>query len=286
MKQLIVLLGVVGCSTSAVLVRWSTVPSMVLVVYRMALVVLMLAPMVLLRHREELRGLGRREWLLSMAAGCCLGLHFSAYFEAVHHTSIAAAVVLSDLEVLFVALGSLLVLHKKLSRREWLAIALALVGAVIVIVADSSGGESGLWGNVLALLSAVLLAMYTMIGSLARSRVSNTTYTAVAYFFAGLTALVISLLSGTTLTGYEAHNWLVALGMAVLCTLLGHSIFTWGLKYLSPTYISTVKLLDPLFSVMWGVVMFRELPSMVVVLGGVLAIAGVAIYSCAADKEG
>ena len=285
MKRLIVLIGVVGISASAVLVRWSTAPSMVLVLYRMTIAVLMLSFPVLLKNREELKGLTKKEWLLTMAAGCCLGLHFSAFFESLRHTSIAASVVLSDVEVLFVALGSVLVLRRKLSGRCWLAVGLAFVGAVMVALAGGMDGESSLLGNALALGSAFLLAMYTMIGTSVRSRISNTTYTFVAYFFAALTVLVISLISGTPLTGYGANNWLTALGMAVLCTLMGHSVFTWGLKYLPPAYISTVKLLDPVFSALWGLLLFQEKPTLQVILGGVIVIAGVFIYGRATEEE-
>ena len=204
-----------------------------------------------------------------------MGLHFSAFFESLRHTSIASAVILSDAEVLFVALGSfvallsVLLLKKKLSVGAWLSILLAFAGAVVVALADG-GGESGLWGNALALTSTFLLAMYTLIGASVRSRISNTTYTFVAYFFAALTVLVISLISGTPLTGYGANNLLTALGMAVLCTLMGHSIFTWGLKYLPPAYISTVKLLDPVFSALWGLLLFNEKPTLLVILGVLL----------------
>lgn len=284
MKRLIVLIGVAGISASAILVRWSTAPSMILVLYRMIIAVLLLSPAVVIKGRGELKGMSRREWLLTMAAGCCLGLHFSAYFEALRHTSIASAVILSDVEVLFVALGSILVLHKKLSGRCWLAVGLALLGAVLVAMADS-GGESGLLGSLLALASALLLAMYTMIGASVRSRISNNTYTIVAYFCAAMTVLVISLLSGTPLTGYGANNLLTALGMAVLCTLMGHSVFTWGLKYLPPAYISTVKLLDPVFSALWGLLLFDERPTALVIVGGIIVIAGVFIYGRAAEEE-
>ena len=284
MKRLIVLIGVVGISAAAVLVRWSTAPSMVLVLYRMIIAVLLLLPAVLLKGREELKGMTKKEWLLTVLAGCCLGLHFSAFFESLRHTSIAAAVILSDAEVLFVALGSILVFRKKLSGRCWLAVALSLVGAVMVALADG-GGESGLLGNALALTSTFLLALYTMIGASVRSRISNTTYTFVAYGCAALTVLVLSLASGTPLTGYGANNWLTALGMAVLCTLLGHSVFTWGLKYLPPAYISTVKLLDPVFSALWGLLLFAEKPTLPVILGGVIVIVGVFLYGRAAEEE-
>ncbi|MBE6970711.1 MAG: DMT family transporter [Ruminococcaceae bacterium] len=284
MKRLIVLIGVVGISASAVLVRWSTAPSMVLVLYRMVIAVAMLSVPVLLKGREELKSMTKREWLLTMAAGCCLGLHFSAFFESLRHTSIASAVILSDAEVLFVALGSILVFHKKLSSQCWIAVGLSLAGAVMVALADG-GGESGLLGNALALTSTFLLAMYTMIGASVRSRISNTTYTFVAYGCAALTVLVLSLVGGTPLSGYGVNNWLTALGMAVLCTLMGHSVFTWGLKYLPPAYISTVKLLDPVFSALWGLLLFQEIPTLPVILGGVIVIAGVFLYGRATEEE-
>lgn len=285
MKRLIVLLGVVGISASAILVRWSTAPSMVLVMYRMIVAVGLLSPVVLLRCRDELKALKKKDWLMSAAAGCCLGLHFTFYFESVRTTSIAAAVVLSDTEVLFVALGSILLLRKKLSRQCWLAVGLAFVGAVMVALSGGTGGESGLLGNIFALLSALLLALYTTIGASTRQRMSNTAYTFVAYAFAAITVAVVAVASGTPLAGYGANNWLTALGMAVLCTLLGHSIFTWGLEYLPPAYISTVKLLEPVFAAVWGMLLFRESPTLLVVVGGIIVIVGVFIYGRATEEE-
>ena len=285
MKRLIVLLGVVGISASAILVRWSTAPSMVLVMYRMIVAVGLLSPVVLLRCRDELKALKKKDWLMSAAAGCCLGLHFTFYFESVRTTSIAAAVVLSDTEVLFVALGSILLLRKKLSRQCWLAVGLAFVGAVMVALSGGTGGESGLLGNIFALLSALLLALYTTIGASTRQRMSNTAYTFVAYAFAAITVAVVAVASGTPLAGYGANNWLTALGMAVLCTLLGHSIFTWGLEYLPPAYISTVKLLEPVFAAVWGMLLFRESPTLLGVVGGIIVIVGVFIYGRATEEE-
>lgn len=283
MKRLIVLLGVVGISTSAIWVRWSTAPSLVLVLYRMSLAALLLLPAVV-RNRDELKKLTRRDWLMTMAAGCCLGLHFASFFEGVRNTTIVASSLLSDTEVLFVAAGSILFLGRKFSRRSWVALFIALVGAIMVALAGSSDGTPTLWGNALSLLSALLLGMYTMIGSECRQRVSNATYTFVAYCFAAATVLVVAVGSGTPLGGYGAVNWLTALAMAVVCTLLGHSIFTWGLKYLSPAYISMVKLLDPLFAAVWGL-FFHEMPTALVLVGGVIVVAGVALYGRATEES-
>ena len=279
MKRLLVILGVAGVSLSAVFVRWSTAPSLVLVLYRMAFSVLLLMPSVLLRQRTELLALRRREVLLCLVSGLFLGLHFSAYFESLRWTSIAASVVLSDTEVLFVAAASLLLFRQKLSKKAWFAIALTFGGSIVVALADSLTGADVLKGNLLGLVSAAFMAIYTMIGTVCRRNVSTTVYTFVVYLTAGLTVLLIALFSGTAIVGYDNVNYLTALGMAVFCTLLGHSVFSWGLKYLPPAFVSTVKLLEPVFASVWGLFLFAERPVLQVVLGGAVIIFGIALYS-------
>ena len=119
MKRLIVLLGVAGVSLSAVFVRWSTAPSLILALYRMAFSAALMAVPVLAGRRRELKSLTRRDVLLCLASGLFLGIHFAAYFGALRATSIASAVVLVDTEVFFVAAASALFLGQRLPRRTW-----------------------------------------------------------------------------------------------------------------------------------------------------------------------
>ena len=285
MKRLAVLLGVAGVSLSAVLVRWSTAPSLILVLYRVGMAAALLAPYTLLRHREELRTLARREVLLCLASGAFLGLHFAEYFESLRWTSIASSVVLVDTEVLFVALGTVLVLRQRLSGRAWLAVALAFGGSVVIAMADTAVGPDAVRGDIIALSGALCMAVYTMIGAVCRKNISTTVYTFLVYCSAALTVLVIALFSGLPLAGYGAENVLTALGMAVFCTLLGHSVFSWGLKYLPPAFISTAKLLEPVFASVWGLALFGERPGLLTLLGGAVIIAGVALYSRTTGRE-
>ncbi len=277
MKRLMVLLGVAGVSLSAVFVRWSTAPSLVLALYRMAFSALLLVPLALAR-RAEFRVLRRRELCLSLLSGAFLGVHFACYFESLRWTSIAAAVVLVDTEVLFVALASVLVLGKRLSRRAWAAVLLAFGGSVAVALADASGG-SALRGNLFALAGSLCMAVYTMLGAVCRRRLSTTVYTALVYTSAAGTVLAAALAGGQALAGWGPVNLLAGLGMAVFCTLLGHSVFSWGLKYLPPAFISTANLLEPVLASVWGLLLFGERPGPLVVLGGGVILLGIALYS-------
>ena len=144
---------------------------------------------------------------------------------------------------------------------------------------DAGGGEHVLLGDLIALAGAACLAVYTILGKVCRKEISTTAYTTLVYSSAALTVLVILLCTGTPVLGYEPVNWLSALGMAVFCTLLGHSVFNWALKYASAAFLSTVKLLEPVFAAILGVLLFREIPSKQVMLGGFIVILGVYVYS-------
>ena len=279
MKRLIVLLGVLGVSASSVLVRLSTAPSLILVFYRVGMATLLLAPWVWLRYRQEVKKLSAREVLLCLGSGSALGLHFSAYFESLRYTSIASSVVLVDTEVLFVALIGMLLFRKKLSARAWLAVAMALGGSVIIAMADTAAGPDALRGDALALAGALFVAIYTMIGAVCRKSISTTVYTFLVYLAASLTVLVIAAAGGQAITGYGSINYLTGFGMAILCTLMGHSVFSWGLKYLPPAFISTAKLLEPVFASLLGLVLFREIPGTLTILGGIIIIIAIALYS-------
>ena len=285
MKRIIVILGVLSLSLSSVMVRLSTAPSSVLVVYRVFFALLLLAPSVFLRHRQELQALSRKEWLLCLASGFFLGLHFVIGFESYRNTSIAAATVLINTEVLFVAVGSVLFLRQKLSKTAWLAMILTFLGSVVVALAGASGG-SLLYGNLLAVSSALFMTFYTVIGTVCRRTLSTTIYTFLVYFCAELTVLVIALVAGTPMFGYDSINFVTAFVMAVFCNLLGHSVFSWGLKYLPPSFISTVKLLEPVFASAWALALFGEKPGLMVLLGGVVVLCGIAMYCRITGENG
>lgn len=278
MRRLIVILGVLGVSLSALFIRWSTAPSLIMALYRMGFAAVLTAPMAL-RKRREFAGLPRRALLLSLTSGVFLGLHFACYFEALRRTSIASAVVLVDMEVLFVALASVLLLHRRLSGRAWGSILLAFGGSAAVAMADGASGAGALQGDLIALAGAVCVSVYTMLGAVCRESLSTTVYTYLVYLSASGTLLGIALAGGTPLTGYGPVNLLTGLGLAVFCTLLGHSVFSWGLKYLPPAFISTVKLMEPVFASLYGLFLFGERPGLPSVLGGAVILLGIVLYS-------
>ena len=187
--------------------------------------------------------------------------------------------VLVNTSVFFVAMAGVLFLRQKPSRKAWIAMGLTFLGSVVVALANTTAGADPLRGNLFSLLGSLLLAIYTMLGAVCRRTVSNTTYTFWAYLASLVTVLICALAGGMPLVGYGSVNYLTGFGMAVCCTLLGHSVFNWGLKYLPAAFVSTFKLMEPVLAAVWALILFSEKPSLTVILGSCVIIFGIALYN-------
>ncbi|MCD8009295.1 MAG: DMT family transporter [Lachnospiraceae bacterium] len=278
-KKCIVILGVVGVSFSAILVKNSTAPSMVLVFYRMFLAALLLTVPGIAALRRERSAVTGKLLLCCLISGFFLALHFTLYFEAGKYTSIASALLLVDTEVFFVAFATLFFFREKIPQKAWIGILVTFVGSVIVGMGDAGGGSDAVRGDLCALLGSACMAVYTIMGKICRKSLSTTLYTTIVYWVAVVTTVILLSIQTVPLFGYGGEEILRGFGMAVLCTLLGHSVFSWGLRYVSASFISTAKLMEPVFASILGILFFREIPGAAEVIGGLVILAGIYYYT-------
>lgn len=277
--KLMLIIGVIGVSVSSIFIKYSTAPSMVIAAYRLGWTVLILLPIIGTKIRGEIRALNKNDLLWCVLSGFFLAVHFSLWFESLKYTSIASSTVLVSTEVIFAAIGFVLVFKGKINRMGILAIAITLIGSVVIATGDFGSGKNELYGDALALIGAIAVAIYTLIGRKQRGHLSTTVYTFMTYSACFLTLLIFNFATGTPLFGYGIQEIIIGLVLGISCTLLGHSIFSWCLKYLSPSYVSSAKLLEPVFASILAVLIYSEIPSILQIIGGIIVIGGVYIYS-------
>lgn len=278
---MILFLAVLCSSMSAPIVRAAQVPSLTTATLRLGWTVLLLLLPTVLKHKEEIKRLTKRDFLACGASGFFLAIHFSSWFESLKWTTIASSTVLCSTEVIFVALGFALFLKGKIAKMGILAIVIAFCGSAVLALSDSGSGTGTnlLLGDGLAVAAAVCVAIYTLIGRVQRGSMSTTVYTFFTYLSCLTTLLVLDGVTGTPLTGWPLREYLIGLALAVFCTLLGHSLFSWSLKYLSPPYVSSIKLCEPVASSLIAVFLYQEIPGTVQLLGGGIILAGVLLYT-------
>ena len=167
----------------------------------------------------------------------------------------------------------------KLNRKAILAIAITFAGSIVIACADSVSGGVHLLGDVLALLAAIAVAVYTLIGRIVREKVSTTVYTYVVYSTCAFVLVLICLVQEYTFFDYGISAIIVGALLAIFSTILGHSIFSWCLKYFSPAFVSASKLLEPVVAAIFAAFLFGEVPPIPVFAGGAMILSGVLYYS-------
>ena len=278
---IMIVVGVIGISLSSIFVKYSSAPSAVTAAYRLLWTILLMSPVTFGSReiRQELLQLSRRNLLLSILSGVFLAFHFTLWFESLRYTSVASSTTIVCTEVIWVSLGYALFLKGRMSLRAVLAIAVTLLGSVMIALADSSAGGAHLYGDILSLLAAITVAAYVLLGRVVRETVSTTVYTFTVYSSCAVVLLCFCLFQGNPLFGYGISGVTVGLLLAIFSTILGHSIFSWCLKYFSPSFVSASKLCEPVVAAVLAGFLFGETPSALQLTGGALILGGVLYYS-------
>lgn len=279
----ILTVAVFALGTNAILIRWSSAPSVIKGMYRLLFTTLVLAAPTAYWHREELRTLvSDGDFTRIVAAGGALAVNTWAFFESLEWTSVAASVVLAQTQVVFVAIGGYLLLGERLSGRKLGGMSIALLGVVLMSITgllDASlfAGAAPLYGNGLAMLSGTSFAAYLLIGRSVRQRVSLLPYVIVVYATSSAILLAIALADGETvaLTAYPTHEILLFVAMAVGPGVVGHSLLNWVLEHVESNVVSVGFLGVPIVSTLLAALLLSEIPGVPTAIGGALVLAGI-----------
>ena len=279
--MIMIVIGVMGISLSSIFVKYSTAPSAVTAAFRLLWTVLLMTPVVLGKRkvREELLHVSRKTLLLSSISGLFLAVHFVLWFESLSHTSVASSTTIVCTEVIWVSLGYWLFLKGKLSVKAIATIAVTFLGSAFIAFADSTAGSSHLYGDILSLLAAIAVAVYVLLGRVVQATASTTVYTYIVYTACAAVLLLLCWIQGYGPLNYGLNSAIVGLLLAIFSTILGHSIFSWCLKYFSPSFVSASKLCEPVVAAILAGILFGEIPTALQLTGGALILGGVSYYS-------
>lgn len=275
---LILAIGVISVSTSAILVKVSSAPSGILAFYRLFFTVLLMSPVFFLKYVKELKLITVRDWMFSILAGVFLAFHFILWFESLHYTSVASSTVLVTLQPLFAFIGAYLFFQEKLTPKALLSAVLAVAGSFIISWGDFRISGSALWGDILALIACALITGYLLFGQTIRKRLSLMTYTYLVYVISTIVLLLYVIIQSESLGPYPKEDWIYFLLLAIIPTLLGHSLFNWSLKWLSTSTISMAILFEPIGASLLAYWLLGEKVLMTQVLGGMVIMTGVTLF--------
>lgn len=273
--------GALLIAFSAVFVRFADVSAVTAAVYRCAYAVPLLVVIAALeRRRLGPRPVAARVW------SCVAGAFFAADLTLWHHSialvGAGLATVLANVQVVIVALAAWVLLGERPRAAVLAAVPLVLIGVVMIsgIVGGGAYGDDPVGGAVYGGLTAVAYSGYLLALRQAQLRAprggpAGPLLDATAVGAVGSVAIGLVFGGLQLAPTWPAHGWLLAL--ALTSQVVAWLLITSSLPRLPAVVTSIVLSLQPVGSMVLGVVLLAEAPSRVQLAGVVVTIAGVVL---------
>jgi O-acetylserine/cysteine efflux transporter len=253
----------------------TSVPPMFYAAVRMVLVALLLAPW--LRWR-------RGKMAVVLTAGLCFGaINYAFLFSGLQHATASASAVAVELYTPFATILSVLFLGERVGWRRISGIAIAFAGVALIALARDGGAGSGRVGLGVGLVVAGTFS--EAIGSILVKRAQGFKPWELLAWFAVVGASVLSLASWTLEDGQfeavRAADPLMLAGAivysAVFASIFGHTAYYWLLQRLPVSQVAPSALLTTILAVSFSIAFLGEPMTTRFLIGGAMALSGVAI---------
>lgn len=274
----LIVIGVLAVSTSAVLVKLSAAPPVALAFWRVAGAWLFLSPVVLSKGWSDLLRMTGRDVGWSLLSGLFLAAHYGVWFLSLTMTSVASSTVLVTTQPIWVLLISYVLWRERVAPKALAGIVLALLGVYFIGAHSFTNSEGQVLGDVLAVLAALLVSGYLLIGQRLRTRVALLPYVFFVYGAAAFGLFCFAYVTGVPLLGYGGREWALFVALAVVPTLFGQTVFNWALQYVPASIVSVSILGEPVGAIVLALFLLGEVPAFVQIAGGGLILFGIGLF--------
>jgi drug/metabolite transporter (DMT)-like permease len=301
LPYIVLITGVLIASTSSILVRFAQAegaPSMVIAAWRLLFATIFLSPFAWQKSRGEIKGLHHGDMMWGMGAGVLLAVHLATWIASLEFTSVASSAALVTTNPLWVALAVRFIFGERLSRNTVLGLVAGFTGSLLiafsdggilvvtatgiqfnpqVLLAPAGKADTALVGDALALVGAITVAGYLLVGRDLRKRLSNTAYVWLVYTVAMVAMVTVTILSGHAMFGYSWVTYVWMLLLALGPQLMGHTAFNWALAHLSATFVALTVLGEPIGSAILAYFILGETFAPLQLAGFILLLVGIAL---------
>jgi drug/metabolite transporter (DMT)-like permease len=232
------ILGVLGIGSSGPIIAKAIMPIPTMIFWRNLVGALIMIPFAFARGEWKTKAqLNAIRW--SILAGTLLATHFICFFWAMKLTSVATGVALTATQPIFAALFIKLA-GGHIPKKSIGGMVIAFLSVVAITGIDLNISLRAFQGDLLAVFGGAVGAGYMIIGASAQKVISTSTFTTVCYSTCAILIYPVVLLTNSDLTGYSGTQWLLLAGLIIGAQFLGHTLFNFTLKRVSPAVVSLV----------------------------------------------
>lgn len=274
--------GVMICSTAVIMMNASHTHPLVLAALRLLIASVVLAPIAWRDYRRHEAVFTRAHWRRTLLPSVIFALHMITWAYGARMTIVAQA----SLVVNFAPAAIPFFLHwfvgERINRAEIIGTGIALAGVLILSVRDALAGGGSVWGNVVCFGSMLLFACYLALGRKNRDFPSLWLYMVPVYAQAAILCSLAAIPWWPAYAVHDRHEWLLMVGLALLPTIIGHSVLNGSMRHLRGQIVSLCNVGQFIFAGLMAFFLFHQSPPLTFYIASLLVVAGVCTVVLAA----
>jgi drug/metabolite transporter (DMT)-like permease len=239
--------------------------------------VLLLVLMFVIYKPQKIFSVWRQEWLGISLYGITgvLGYNLALNYGESRIAAGTASLIVG-LSPIFTLIASNLALKEKITARKLGGIIAAFIGLFIVVRwgAGEAINFNYLLGVLITFGAPLSWAVYTIVGKPMVHRHDPNLITMSAIIWGSL-PLVFFMPSVNTMAAISPKGWGALVFLSLVCTIFGFLVWSWALKKTEAARLGALVYLIPLVTIISGLVFIREAPTVGLIAGGIILIAGV-----------
>jgi len=275
----LVLIGAFAAAWSAIFIKLAGTHPVLLSSYRLLLAAAILSPRYLKDASRFNMPVGFSSFRPVLVPAVLMAAHFISWTVGARLTYVANSTLIVNMVPLAMPFFAFFLYRERLERTELIGTVLSLLGTFLLVGADFRISFDTFVGDMVSFVSMVFYTGYLACAKVKNRMPSVWLYVVPLYYAAGFICLAAALfVVPPWAEACTPQDAVAILGLAVVCTVVGHSIFNYGMKRLRGQLVSLLALTQALWAVVIAFLLFDEnptfafFPASLCILGGIVIV--------------
>ncbi len=260
MLYIIMTIGVISAGSAVVFIKAGTMDPIFLAAYRQLIAALITLPLFIRDAKSRDKAITLKDLSPSFLPGIFLGLHFITWIMGARMIPGGHGSLLVTMSPVFMPFLMYFMVGEKITLLEVIGSCLAIGGVIFLGIKDSGYSTEYLKGDATVITSMILLVLYLALGKRNRKKAPLWFYMVPVYLVGGILCLLTGFIRGGDPLPATVNDYISLFGLAVVCTVIGHTIYNYGMRKMRGQVVSLINLAQIIAATILSFLFLGEVP--------------------------
>ena len=279
---ILLFLGIVCISVSAIFVKEAHVNGISSAFYRMFFAILFILPFYI---RTNNKSMGYKGICICLLGGMFFAFELVFWNIAVIISNATFPTLIVNLSSIWVGIGALILFKEKQNHFHWIGNSIAMLGIAVLIGISNILEMKVDRGFMFSIIASIFLALYVL--SVKHVRLKNSTLQVVFFTFLGsvITLFICCIITDSKLYEFSFVSWIYLLCLGLITQVGGYFLINFSLGYIDSSKVSISTLLQPILTAIFAMIILNESFVMHQIIGGLLVLSGLFMAIAISDAH-